>query len=52
MYADPPYASKGTPDVPNESDGIYQQGGDQLLLDAQPAAEGLAAVFPIGIQVG
>ena len=52
VYAEPPYASKGTPDVPNESDGIYQQGGDQLLLDAQPAAEGLAAVFPIGIQVG
>jgi protocatechuate 3,4-dioxygenase beta subunit len=50
VFADPPY--QGTQDVTNDQDGIFGQGGDELLLDTQPAGDGLAAVFPIGVQVG
>ena len=32
MADHPPYSSRPTPDVPNERDGIYRQGGNAMLL--------------------
>ncbi len=46
------YAPRGAAGrVRNADDGIYQGGGDQLLLDARPAASGYAATFHIGMLV-
>lgn len=39
IYADPPYAAKGLPDMPNERDGIYQQSDGQLTLTLNPLTE-------------
>lgn len=51
IYANPPYAAKGQPDTPNSSDGIYQGGGDQLLVPVAKAGDGYAGVFDIGIDL-
>ncbi|HEX9634324.1 MAG TPA: intradiol ring-cleavage dioxygenase [Candidatus Limnocylindria bacterium] len=51
VYARDPYASKGPADVPNGSDGIYNQGGDQLLLTPGAQGDGYTATLEIGIQV-
>jgi protocatechuate 3,4-dioxygenase beta subunit len=44
-----PYAEKGARDLRNAEDGIYQGGGDELLLDLTPNAEGYAATFDIAL---
>lgn len=51
VYARDPYASKGSPDTPNASDGIYSQSGGQTLLTVTEDGEGYAATFAIGVQV-
>ena len=51
VYVQDPYAAKGAPDTPNASDGIYNQGGSQLLLDLTETADGYAAVFDIGVEL-
>jgi hypothetical protein len=52
VYANPPYAQKGTRTTRNSDDGIYGTGGDQLLLDIKgDAAAGYTTTFPIGLQV-
>jgi protocatechuate 3,4-dioxygenase beta subunit len=50
VYAQAPYAAKGLPSMTNADDGIFQGGGDQLLLDVQPSGSGYAATFDIGLQ--
>ena len=44
-----PYAEKGPRDLGNAEDGIYQGGGDELLLDLTPNGEGYAATFDIAL---
>jgi protocatechuate 3,4-dioxygenase beta subunit len=51
VHARDPYAQKGRRDVPNANDGIYQGGGDQLLLSPRAAGDGYATTFEIGVQV-
>lgn len=53
VHAQPPYAARGMRDTRNSDDGIYQSGGDQLLLDLQPAADGTGytASFSVGIDL-
>ncbi|MDQ2941753.1 MAG: intradiol ring-cleavage dioxygenase [Chloroflexota bacterium] len=46
-----PYASKGQRDTRNADDGIFQGGGDQLLLNPRQDGDGYAATFEIGVQV-
>jgi protocatechuate 3,4-dioxygenase beta subunit len=47
-----PYVQKGPRSVRNAGDGVYSDGGDQLLLDVSgDATAGYAAAFPIGLQV-
>ncbi len=49
VHAQPPYASKGQRDTHNANDSIYQNGGDQLLLDVVKQDNGYAAIFSIGL---
>ena len=52
VYAQQPYAQKGTRGMMrNSSDGIYRQGGDQLLLNVVKNGSGYAATFDIGLQL-
>lgn len=51
VHALEPYASKGVRTLLNEGDGIYRQGGPQLLLDVQKGGPGYQAAFDIGVQL-
>ena len=52
VLAGQPYAQKGPRTVRNAGDGVYSDGGDQLLLDVSgDATAGYTATFPIGLQV-
>ncbi len=50
VYAAEPYASKGTPDQKNESDGIFQQSQGMTLLDVVQDGDGYATTFEIAVQ--
>jgi len=50
VYARQPYAAKGQRNTRNANDGIYQQGGPQLVLDAAATSDGYAATFDIALQ--
>jgi len=50
VYAAEPYASKGTPDQKNESDGIFQQSQGLTLLDVVQDGDGYATTFEIAVQ--
>jgi protocatechuate 3,4-dioxygenase beta subunit len=53
VYALEPYNGKGKPDTLNAADGIYKNGGHQLLLSPKKTAEGgYAAVFDIALNIG
>jgi protocatechuate 3,4-dioxygenase beta subunit len=49
VFAQAPYSGRGTQDTNNAADGIYQQGGTQLLLTPTRTGAGYAAVFDIGV---
>ncbi len=51
VHAQAPYASKGVRTLRNDGDGIFRNGGSQLLLDLAPASQGYAATFDIGLQI-
>jgi protocatechuate 3,4-dioxygenase beta subunit len=45
-----PYSQKGDAGrIRNESDGVYRQGGAQLLLDPVSAGDGYSAMFDLGL---
>jgi protocatechuate 3,4-dioxygenase beta subunit len=51
VFAQQPYAAKGgTRTTRNANDGIYRQGGSQLLLNVTKTADGYAATFDIALQ--
>jgi len=50
VFTQPPYASKGQRDTRNNQDGIYADGGDQLLLTLTGDTGGYAAVFNVGLK--
>ena len=50
VYSSGVYASKGTPDQSNASDGIYQQSQGMTLLDVAKDGDGYKATFEIAIQ--
>jgi protocatechuate 3,4-dioxygenase beta subunit len=50
VYSSGVYASKGTPDQPNASDGIYQQSQGMTLLDVAKDGDTYRATFEIAIQ--
>ena len=52
VHTGQPYAQKGQRTVRNPGDGVYAQGGDQLMLDVSgDATTGYTSTFPIGLQV-
>ena len=51
VHTQAPYASKGQRTLRNDGDGIFQGGGDQLLLTLTEADQGYAATFDIGLQM-
>jgi protocatechuate 3,4-dioxygenase beta subunit len=50
VYGQGAYASKGSPDVKNTNDGIYQQSKGMTLLDAVKDGNGYKATFEIALQ--
>jgi protocatechuate 3,4-dioxygenase beta subunit len=53
VHAADPYAAKGQRDTRNANDGIYNQGGSQLVLDvAADGSGGYAATFDIALEDG
>jgi protocatechuate 3,4-dioxygenase beta subunit len=52
VYLQEPYASKGERTVRNDADGIYQNGGVQLVLPVTQVGNGYAGTFDIGLQMG
>ena len=50
MHASAPYSDKGQRDTRNANDGIYGQGGSQLVLNVTETAAGYAAVFDIALE--
>jgi protocatechuate 3,4-dioxygenase beta subunit len=51
VFAQEPYASRGRRWMRNQEDGIFRDGGKQLLLSAQPEGPGYLASFAIGLLV-
>jgi protocatechuate 3,4-dioxygenase beta subunit len=51
VYAVDPYASQQRRWMRNADDGIFRNGGRQLLLAPEPDSQGYAAAFDIGLQV-
>ncbi|MCA1718110.1 MAG: intradiol ring-cleavage dioxygenase [Actinobacteria bacterium] len=49
VFAEGPYAEKGERDQRNSTDGIYQGGGDEMLLALTPNGQGYAATFDIAL---
>lgn len=53
VLSQPPYTSKGPPDqrMKNERDGIFRQGGSQLVLPVTSTGNGYAGTFDIALDV-
>jgi len=51
VFSQQPYASKGQRDMQNVTDGIYQNGGDQLTLAPTQANGGYNATFNIALDL-
>jgi protocatechuate 3,4-dioxygenase beta subunit len=51
VYATGVYAQKGAQDVPNASDGIFNQSGGATLLPVTQEGDGYKATFPIAVQL-
>ncbi|HEY4649357.1 MAG TPA: intradiol ring-cleavage dioxygenase [Gemmatimonadales bacterium] len=49
VHAQQPYASNGQRDLRNAQDGIYQQGGSQLVLNVSQIDQGYAATFDVAL---
>jgi protocatechuate 3,4-dioxygenase beta subunit len=50
VYEQDPYAARGQRTTRNANDGIYGQGGSQLVLDVASTSDGYAATFNIALQ--
>ena len=51
VYAQAPYSQKGQRDTRNTADGIFRDGGNQLLLDLTKSGEGYTTTFDIGLNM-
>ena len=51
VHAWVPYARRGRRTVRNEGDGIFRQGGRQLMLELGENGQGYAGTFDIGLQI-
>jgi len=51
VFAQAPYNSRGERTLRNENDGIFRQGGDQLMLTVNKVETGYAATFDIALDL-
>ena len=51
IHAQSPYAGKGPRTVRNQRDGLFRNGGRQLMLSPVESGGGYAATFDIGLQM-
>lgn len=51
VYAQAPYAGRGTPSTSNNADNIYRSGGEQLLLKPVEASGSYSATFNIALDL-
>ena len=51
IHTQSPYASKGQRRVSNQRDGLFRNGGRQLMLSPVQSSEGYLATFDIGLQM-
>ena len=51
VHARDPYAAKGLNRTRNSADGIYKDGGQELMLKVTETAKGFSAPFAIGLQL-
>lgn len=51
VFAQPTYKRNARRDQYNARDGIFQQGGEGLILDLKPAGAGFKATFDIGLDL-
>jgi protocatechuate 3,4-dioxygenase beta subunit len=51
IHTQSPYASKGQRRVSNQRDGLFRNGGRQLMLSPVQSGEGYLATFDIGLQM-
>jgi protocatechuate 3,4-dioxygenase beta subunit len=51
VHAQAPYATKGPRRITNDQDGIFRNGGRQLLLQLTKDAQGYGGTFEIGLKI-
>lgn len=51
VHAQSPYAGKGRRTVKNQRDGLFRNGGRQLMLSPVQSGDGYLAAFDIGLQM-
>jgi protocatechuate 3,4-dioxygenase beta subunit len=51
VHAQSPYATKGQRTQRNDGDGIFQDGGEELMLQLTQDAQGYVGTFDIGLQM-
>jgi protocatechuate 3,4-dioxygenase beta subunit len=52
IHAEAPYTAKGRGRLKNQQDGIFQDGGEELMLPLTPQPQGYAGTFDIGLLLG
>lgn len=51
VFSQAPYGGRGERSPRNEGDGIFRNGGEQLMLKLEPAGDGYETIFDIGMQI-
>lgn len=51
VYKQPPYVDRGERQIRNAEDGIFRNGGEELLLALTETAQGYTAIFDIGLEM-
>lgn len=51
VFAQPPYAAQGAGRLKNSQDGIFRQGGSQLLVPIARESDGYSGLFDIGLRM-
>jgi hypothetical protein len=50
FHGQEPYTAKGQRTLRNSGDGIYNQGGSQLVLNVAQTSDGYAGTFDIAVE--